>query len=53
MGELGSSGNASGPHVHLQYMEGPDPVQAGPLPVLLTAEGQTQAPQAGEILAND
>jgi murein DD-endopeptidase MepM/ murein hydrolase activator NlpD len=53
MGELASSGNASGPHVHLQYMDGPDPVQAGPLPVLLTAEGQTQAPQAGQILAND
>jgi murein DD-endopeptidase MepM/ murein hydrolase activator NlpD len=53
MGELASSGNASGPHVHLQYMDGPDPVQAGPLPVLLTAEGQTQAPLAGQILAND
>jgi hypothetical protein len=32
-------------------MDGPDLLEASPLPVLLDVEGETYAPQAGEIIS--
>lgn len=52
LGELGSSGFGSGPHLHLQFMNGPDLLTASPLPVELDLEGGTYAPQAGEITSS-
>jgi murein DD-endopeptidase MepM/ murein hydrolase activator NlpD len=52
LGELGSSGFGSGPHVHLQFMNGPDISTASSLPIELSLEGGTYAPQAGEITSS-
>lgn len=52
LGELGNSGFSSGPHLHLQFMNGPDFLSASPLPVELDLEGGTYAPQAGEITSS-
>lgn len=51
IGALGSSGNTTGPHLHLQFMDGPDLFTAAPLPVELTAEGETCAPISGQLVA--
>jgi Peptidase family M23 len=50
VGAVGSSGNVTGPHLHLQFMDGADLVSATPLPVELTAEGETIAPTSGQII---
>ncbi len=50
IGELGSSGYVSGPHLHFQFMDGPDPLTASPLPIELDIEGRRYAPQSGEII---
>lgn len=52
LGALGNSGSSSGPHLHLHFMDGPDALNASPLPITLTAEGSTFAPQAGQILGS-
>jgi murein DD-endopeptidase MepM/ murein hydrolase activator NlpD len=52
LGELGNSGFSSGPHVHLQFMNGPDILAASPLPIELNLEGGTYSPQAGEITSS-
>lgn len=37
LGEVGNSGNAIAPHLHMQMMDGPDPVSAKPLPFRVRA----------------
>lgn len=51
IGALGSSGFGSGPHLHFQFMDGPDPITAGPIPIELEIEGDRYDPQSGEILS--
>lgn len=52
LGKLGNSGFSSGPHLHFHFMDGPDPLTASPLPIGLDVEGETYAPQAGELVMN-
>lgn len=47
---VGSSGNVSGPHLHFHFMDGTNFVGAAPLPIELTAEGETVAPVTGRII---
>lgn len=49
-GALGNSGFSSGPHLHFQFMDSSDLCRASPLPIELEVEGQTFAPQAGDII---
>jgi murein DD-endopeptidase MepM/ murein hydrolase activator NlpD len=50
---LGNSGYSSGPHLHLHFMDGPDPLRAAPLPIALDLDDGTFAPQAGAIVSSD
>lgn len=46
LGQCGNSGNSTEPHLHLQAMDGPDPVHARPLPITFAG----QLPHSGSII---
>jgi murein DD-endopeptidase MepM/ murein hydrolase activator NlpD len=52
IGELGNSGSSTGPHLHIQFMDGPGLLSASPLPVEFDMEGEVYAPQVGEIVSS-